>query len=85
MAADLAGDRRGDVGRFGGLVGHALPGAVALESAADGAQSVRLTGQAPLGGDPSGIAVPPGRASVITLAGESGASFLYRSHDGGKT
>jgi YVTN family beta-propeller protein len=55
-----------------------------LESA-DGGQSVHLTGQAPPGGDPSAIAVPPGRASVITLAAASGASFLDRSANGGKT
>jgi YVTN family beta-propeller protein len=55
-----------------------------LESA-NGGLSLRLTGQAPRGGDPSGLAVPPGRPSVITLAAESGASFLYRSHNGGKT
>lgn len=52
---------------------------------ADGGQTVRLTGQAPLGGDPSGIAVPPGRTNVITLAATSGVNFLYRSDDGGKT
>jgi YVTN family beta-propeller protein len=55
-----------------------------LEST-NGGQSVHLTGRAPLGGDPSGIAVPPGRPNVITLAAASGASFLYRSDDGGKT
>ncbi len=40
--------------------------------------------RAPLGGDPYGIAVPPGRANVITLAAASGASFLDRSAKGGK-
>jgi hypothetical protein len=34
---------------------------------------------AELGGDPSGIAVPLGRASVITLTAESGANFLAPS------
>jgi hypothetical protein len=37
-----------------------------------------------VGGDPYAIAVPPGRANVITLAA-SGASFLDRSANGGKT
>ena len=55
-----------------------------LESS-DGGQSVHLTGQAPPGGDPYAIAVPPGRASVITLAAASGASFLDRSGNAGKT
>ena len=55
-----------------------------LESA-NGGQSVRLTGQAPREGDPSGMAVPPGRPGLITLAAVSGASFLYRSDDGGQT
>ena len=55
-----------------------------LESA-NGGKTVHLIGQAPPGGDPYAIAVPPGRASVITLAAASGASFLDRSANGGKT
>jgi hypothetical protein len=54
-------------------------------SSADGGRTVYLAGQAPFGGDVYGIAVPPGRADVITLAAASGASFLDRSANGGKT
>jgi hypothetical protein len=51
----------------------------------DGGKTVRLAGQAPLGGDGGTLAVPPGRSQVITLASSSALSFLYRSADGGKT
>lgn len=54
-------------------------------SSSDGGRTVHLAGQAPLRGDPYGIAVPPGQASVITLAAASGISFLDRSANGGKT
>ena len=54
-------------------------------TSSDGGQIVHLAGQAPSAGDAVGIAVPPGRPQVITLAANSGASFLDRSADGGKT
>jgi hypothetical protein len=50
----------------------------------DGGKTVRLAGQAPFGGDGGPLDVTPGRGQVITLASSSGASFLYRSADGGK-
>jgi len=54
-------------------------------TSSDGGQTVHLAGRAPFAGDPVGIALPPGRPQVITLAANSGASFLDRSADGGKT
>jgi len=51
----------------------------------DGGTTVRLAGQAPLAGSGGTLAVPPHRSQVITLAASSGASFLDRSADGGKT
>ena len=67
--------------------GNGAAGSVGKQvlTSSDGGQIVHLAGQAPRGGDPYAIAVPPGRASVITLAAASGASFLDRSADGGKT
>ena len=45
-----------------------------------------LTGQAPVAGDVAGFAVPPSRATVITIAVVTpGLSYLYRSANGGKT
>jgi photosystem II stability/assembly factor-like uncharacterized protein len=47
---------------------------------------VHLVGQAPFDGTGSQlIAVPPSRGNVITLATTSGATWLDRSADGGKT
>jgi photosystem II stability/assembly factor-like uncharacterized protein len=54
-------------------------------SSASGGRAVHLAGRAPSGGSGAIIAVPPHRAKVITLAAESGASFLDRSADGGRT
>jgi photosystem II stability/assembly factor-like uncharacterized protein len=51
----------------------------------DGGKTTHLAGRAPFGGSGGMLAVPPHRNKVITLASSSGASFLYRSADGGKT
>jgi len=45
-----------------------------------------LTGQAPVAGGVAGFAVPPSRATVITIAVVTpGLSYLCRSANGGKT
>jgi hypothetical protein len=54
-------------------------------SSAHGGRAVHLAGRAPSRGAGAIIAVPPHRAKVITLAAESGASFLDRSANGGRT
>jgi photosystem II stability/assembly factor-like uncharacterized protein len=52
----------------------------------NGGRTEYLTGQAPLAGDVYGFAVPPYRATVITIAVVTpGLSYLYRSANGGKT
>jgi hypothetical protein len=52
----------------------------------NGGRTEYLTGQAPLAGDVYGFAVPPYRATVITIAVVTPAlSYLYRSANGGKT
>ena len=55
-------------------------------SSTNGGRTVHLVGQAPFDGTGSQlIAVPPSRGNVITLATTSGATWLDRSADGGKT
>jgi len=54
-------------------------------TSADGGKTVHLAGQAPISGTGGMLAVPPRNNKVITLATASGASFLDRSGDGGKT
>jgi photosystem II stability/assembly factor-like uncharacterized protein len=67
--------------------GNGAAGSLSKEvlTSSDGGKRVQLAGHAPLGGGTDGIAVPPHHARVITLAAVSGASFLDRSADGGKT
>jgi hypothetical protein len=67
--------------------GNGAMGSLSKEvlTSADGGQRLQLAGLAPLGGGTDGIAVPPHDAKVITLAAVSGANFLDRSADGGKT
>jgi photosystem II stability/assembly factor-like uncharacterized protein len=62
----------------------------AVLRSANGGRTDHLAGHAPIEGDVNGqggsFAVPPGRASVITIAVYfAGPSFLDRSADGGKT
>jgi hypothetical protein len=54
---------------------------------ANGGRTEHLTGHAPVGGDTNGgIAVPPHRSKVITIAAVTpGPDYLYRSANGGKT
>lgn len=54
-------------------------------SSANGGRTVHLAGQAPPAGAGGVIAVPPSRSNVVTLATASGASWLDRSGNGGKT
>jgi hypothetical protein len=67
--------------------GNGAAGSVQKEvlTSSNGGKTIHLAGPAPAEGDPMGIAVPPSRANVITLAAASGASFLDRSANGGKT
>ena len=52
----------------------------------NGGRTEYPTGQAPLAGDVYGFAVPPYRATVITIAVVTpGLSYLYRSANGGNT
>lgn len=54
----------------------------------NGGRTEQLTGQAPMAGNLYGqsFAVPPGLASVITIAAVTpGPDYLYRSANGGKT
>lgn len=51
----------------------------------DGGHIFRANGQPPEPGEPGTLAMPPGHPQVTTLTAVSGATFLYRSADGGKT
>jgi len=53
-------------------------------ASANGGHTFHLVGQPPEGGNVGVVAMPPGRPRVITLTATSGASFLYRSANGGK-
>jgi photosystem II stability/assembly factor-like uncharacterized protein len=50
----------------------------------NGGRTFHLAGQPPQGGNVGVLTMPPGRPRVITLTATSGASFLYRSGNGGK-
>jgi hypothetical protein len=70
------------VRRLGGHVSLGQGGAALDEQR----QDEHLTGQAPVAGDVAGFAVPPSRATVITIAVVTpDLSYLYRSANGGKT
>ncbi len=67
--------------------GNGAMGSMSKEvvSSTNGGRTVHLAGQAPLLGTSEVIAVPPSRSNVVTLATTSGASWLDRSANGGKT
>jgi hypothetical protein len=54
-------------------------------ASANGGRTFRLAGRAPTGGVGGALALPPGRPLLVTLASSDGASFLYRSVNGGRT
>jgi hypothetical protein len=54
-------------------------------TSADGGRTFHLAGRPGEPGEAGLLAVPPARPQVITLTAASGASYLYRSADGGKT
>jgi photosystem II stability/assembly factor-like uncharacterized protein len=49
----------------------------------NGGKTFHLVGQAPDGGQPIDLAMPPGHPKLMTMSATSGASWLYRSVDGG--
>jgi photosystem II stability/assembly factor-like uncharacterized protein len=57
----------------------------AVFTSANGGRTFHLAGHPGHPGNTGLIAMPPGRPQVITLTATSGASYLYRSADGGKT
>src|SRR5208283_4337750 len=54
-------------------------------TSSNGGRTFHLQGQPPEAGQVYLLAMPPGKPKIITMAAASGASFLYRSVDGGKT
>jgi photosystem II stability/assembly factor-like uncharacterized protein len=57
----------------------------AVFTSANGGRTFHLAGHPGDSGNVGLIAMPPGNPQVITLTASSGASYLYRSADGGKT
>jgi len=57
----------------------------AVFTSANGGRTFHLAGHPGHPGNTGLIAMPPGRPKVITLTATSGASYLYRSADGGMT
>lgn len=66
--------------------GFPQPGSSVKEvyTSADGGRTFHLAGKPPEPGQVYGLAMPPGNPQVITLNAASGASYLYRSANGGK-
>jgi photosystem II stability/assembly factor-like uncharacterized protein len=54
-------------------------------TSANGGRTFRLAGSPPEPGQVLTLALPPGRPRILDLAAASGASFLYRSANGGGT
>ncbi len=52
---------------------------------ANGGKSFHEVGQPPNGGQVGELAMPPGDPQVLMMTAADGASWLYRSHNGGKT
>jgi photosystem II stability/assembly factor-like uncharacterized protein len=65
---------------------YPLPGSSTKEvyTSANGGRTFHLAGKPPEPGNVLMLAMPPGEPKVITLEATSGATFLYRSTDGGK-
>jgi photosystem II stability/assembly factor-like uncharacterized protein len=56
-----------------------------LFASSNGGRTFHLAGSPPLAGQIGTVAMPPGRPRMITMSAASGATYLYRSADGGKT
>jgi photosystem II stability/assembly factor-like uncharacterized protein len=54
-------------------------------TSANGGRTFHLVGQPPEPGQVGTLAMPPGHPQVITMTATSGASYFYRSVNGGKT
>jgi hypothetical protein len=51
----------------------------------DGGHTFHATGRPPEPGEPGILAMPPAHPQLVTLTAASGATFIYRSADSGKT
>ena len=67
--------------------GYPQPGLSVKElfTSKNGGRTFHLAGEPSEAGQVYGLAMPPGKPRVITLNAASGASYLYRSANGGKT
>lgn len=67
--------------------GYPQPGLSVKEvfTSTNGGRTFHLVGQPPEAGQVRLLAMPPGHPRVITMSAASGATFLYRSVNGGKT
>ena len=54
-------------------------------TSANGGRTFHLAGRAPIAGQVRTLAMPPGRPRLITMSAASGATYLYRSVNGGQT
>jgi len=54
-------------------------------TSANGGRTFHLAGSPPIAGQVRTLAMPEGRPRTITMAAASGATYLYRSVNGGKT
>lgn len=57
----------------------------AVFTSSNGGRTFRLAGEPPEPGQVRTLAMPPGRPQVITMTAASGASYLYRSVNAGKS
>jgi photosystem II stability/assembly factor-like uncharacterized protein len=66
---------------------YPLPGSSTKEvfTSANGGRTFHLAGKPPEPGNVVSLAMPPGKPKVLELEAASGATFLYRSTNGGKT
>jgi photosystem II stability/assembly factor-like uncharacterized protein len=64
-----------------------LPGSSVKKvyASSNGGRSFHLVGWPPEAGNVGTVAMPPGRPRLITVTATSGASYLYRSANGGKS
>jgi photosystem II stability/assembly factor-like uncharacterized protein len=54
-------------------------------TSANGGRTFHLAGSPPIAGQIRTLAMPPGRPRVITMSAASGATYLFRSANGGRT
>ncbi len=86
-ASPLAAASSSDVAIACSDQGYPQPGLSVKEvfTSKNGGRTFHLAGQPPEAGQVYGLAMPPGKPRVITLNAASGASYLYRSANSGKT